>query len=140
MAYLKKKLKNRTRKNPRSTPEISARNGGKIQLVVNYDNYDNNVVSPKVYVVSHGLNTYTFFSTGETRPIKFNLTCETKNLIYMIQCNRVNLQYIGETKRRLKDRFNKHRRTIDNPNNKSKPNTAAEHFLSSPNHTANYMI
>ena len=84
--------------------------------------------------------TYTFFSTGETRPIKFNLTCETKNLIYMIQCNRCNLQYIGETKRRLKDRFNEHHRTIDNPNNKSKPTTAAEHFLSSPNHTANDMI
>ena len=78
-----------------------------------------------------------FFSTGETRPIKSNLTCETKNLIYMIQCNRCNLQYIGETKRRLKDRFNEHRRTVDNPNNKSKPTTAAEHFLSSPNHTAN---
>ena len=31
-------------------------------------------------------------------------------------------------------------RTIDNPNNKSKPTTAAEHFLSSPNHTANDMI
>ena len=29
--------------------------------------------------------TYTFFSTGETRPIKFNLTCKTKNLIYKIQ-------------------------------------------------------
>ena len=58
-------------------------------------------------------------------------------VIYMIQCNRRNLQYIGETKRRLKDRFNEYRRTIDNPNNKS--NTAAEHFLSSPNHTANDM-
>ena len=57
----------------------------------------------------------------------------------MIQCNRCNLQYIGETKRRLKDRFNEHRRTIDNPNAKSKPTTAAEHFLSSPNHTANDM-
>ena len=90
--------------------------------------------------ISHGLTTYTFFSTGETCSIKFNLTCETKNLIYMIQCNRCNLQYIGETKRRLKDRFNEHRRTIDNPNNKSKPTTAAEHFLSSPNHTANDMI
>jgi len=54
----------------------------------------------------------------------------------MIQCNRCNLQYIGETKRRLKDWFNEHRRT---PNNKSKPTTAAEHFLSSPNHTANDM-
>ena len=58
----------------------------------------------------------------------------------MIQGNRCNLQYIGETKRCLKDRFNEHRRTIDNPNNKSKPTTAAEHFLSSPNHTANDMI
>jgi len=60
----------------------------------------------------------------------------------MIKCNRCNLQYIGETKRRLKDRFNEHCRTIDNPNNKSKPTTAAtaaEHFLSSPNYTANDM-
>ena len=71
--------------------------------------------------------TYTFFSTGETRAIKSNLTCDTKILIYMIQCNRC--------KRRLKDRLNEHRRTIDNPNNKSKPTTAAEHFLSSLNHT-----
>ena len=90
--------------------------------------------------ICHGLTTYTFFSTGETRPIKSNLTCETKNLIYMIQCNRCNLQYIGATKRRLKDRFNEHRRIIDNPSNKSKPTTAAEHFLSSPNHTANDML
>ena len=79
------------------------------------------------------------FSTGETRPIKSNLTCDTKNLIYMIQCNRCNLQYIGETKQRLKDRFNEHHHTIDSPNNKSKPTTATEHFLSSPNHTANDM-
>jgi len=57
----------------------------------------------------------------------------------MIQCNRCNLQYIGDKKRRLKDRFNEHRRTLDNPNSKSKPTTAAEHFLSSPNHTANDM-
>ena len=85
--------------------------------------------------ISHGLTTYTFFSTGETRPIKSNLTSDTKNLIYIIQCNRCNLQYIGETKRR----FNEHRRTIDNPNTKSKPTTAAEHFLSSTNHTANDM-
>ena len=88
--------------------------------------------------ISHGLTSYTFSSTGETRSIKSNLTCDTKNLIYMIQCNRCNLQYIGETKRRLKDRFNEHRRTIDNPNTKSKPTTAAGHFLSS-NHTANDM-
>ena len=40
---------------------------------------------------------------------------------------------------RLKDRFNEHRRTIDNPNTKSKPTTAAEHFLTAPNHTANDM-
>ena len=80
-----------------------------------------------------------FFSTGETRPIKSNLTCDTKNLIYIIQCNRCNLQYIGETKRRLKDRFNEHRRTIDNPDAKSEPTTAAKHFLYSRNHTANDM-
>jgi len=79
--------------------------------------------------ISYGLTTYTFFSTGETHPIKSNLTCETKNLINMIQCNRRNLQYTGETKRRLKDRFNERRHTIDKPNNKSKPTTAAEHFL-----------
>ena len=54
------------------------------------------------------------------------------------QCNRCNLQYIGETKRRLKDRFNEHRRTIHNPDAKSEPTTAAKHFLSSPNHTANF--
>ena len=89
--------------------------------------------------ISDGLTNYTFFSTGETRSIKSNLTCKAKNLIYMIQCNRCNLQYIGETKRRLKDRFNEHRRTIDNPNTKSKPTTAAEHFLTAPNHTANDM-
>ena len=89
--------------------------------------------------ISHGLTTYTFFSTGETFPITSNLTCNTKNLIYIIQCNRCNLQYIGETKRRLKDRFNEHRRTIDNPDAKSEPTTAAKHFLSSPNHTANDM-
>ena len=71
--------------------------------------------------ISDGLTSYTFFSTGETRTIKSNLTCDTKSLIYMIQCNRCNLQYIGETKRRLKDRFNEHRRTINNPNTKSKP-------------------
>ena len=80
-----------------------------------------------------------FQGVGETRPIKSNLTCDTKNLIYIIQCNRCNLQYIGETKRPLKDRFNEHRRSIDNPNTKSKPTTAAEHFLSSTNHTANDM-
>ena len=61
--------------------------------------------------ISDGLTSYTFFSTGETRTIKSNLTCDTKILIYMIQCNRCNLQCIGETKRRLKDRFNEHRRT-----------------------------
>ena len=87
--------------------------------------------------ITDGLTIYTFLSTGETRHIQSNLTCDTQNLIYMIQCNRCNLQYIGETKRRLKDRFNEHRRTIDNPNSKSKPTTAAQHFISSPNHTAN---
>ena len=49
------------------------------------------------------------------------------------------IQYKGETKRRLKDRSNGHRRTIDNPDAKFEPTTAAKHFLSSPNHTANDM-
>ena len=44
-----------------------------------------------------------------------------------------------QQERRLKDRFNEHSRTIDNPYTKSKPTTAAEHFLSFPNHTANDM-
>ena len=57
----------------------------------------------------HGLATYTFFSTRETRPIKSNLARYTKNLIYTIQCNRFNLQCIGEMKRPLKDRFDEHR-------------------------------
>ena len=77
-------------------------------IFIDYRNYR--------FPTSCGLTTYTFFSTGQTRPIKSNLTCETKNLTYVIQCNRCNLQYIGETKRRLKDR-----RTIDNPNNKNLP-------------------
>ena len=45
--------------------------------------------------ISECLTNYTFFSTGETRPIKSKLTCEAKNLICMIQCNRCNLQYMG---------------------------------------------
>ena len=89
--------------------------------------------------ICDGLTNFTFFSTGESHPIKSNLTCETKNLIYMIQCNHCNLQYIGKTKRRLKDRFNEYGRTIDNPNNISTPTTVAEHFLSTPNHTSNDM-
>ena len=96
--------------------------------------------------ISDGLTSYNFFSTGETRTIKSNLTCDTKNLIYMIQCNRCNLQYIGETKRRLKDRFNEHCRkpqlntTAEHQALSTTMNTtAAEHFLSSPNHTANNM-
>ncbi len=52
----------------------------------------------------------------------------------MIQCSRCNLQYIGETKRQLRQRFNDHRK-IDKPNCKSKPTSAAEHFLLTPNHS-----
>ena len=74
--------------------------------------------------------------------LNLKFTAVTLNLVNLQKKPQslVNLQYIGETKRRLKDRFNEHRRTIDNPNNKSKPTTAAEHFLSSPNHTANDML
>ena len=57
----------------------------------------------------------------------------------MIQCNRLNFQHIGKTKRRLKDRFNEYGRIIDNPNAISKLTTAAEHFLTAPNHTAKDM-
>ena len=52
--------------------------------------------------ISDGLSSYTFFSTGETHPIKSNLTtCHTKStlVIYMTHCNRCKLQYKGETKR-----------------------------------------
>lgn len=48
-----------------------------------------------VQYISHGLTTYTFFFTSETRPIKSNLTCDTKNVICIIHYNRCNLQYIG---------------------------------------------
>ena len=39
--------------------------------------------------ISDGLTSYTFFSTGETRTIKSNLTCDTKNLIYMFNVTAV---------------------------------------------------
>ena len=45
---------------------------------------------------------------------------------------------MGEAKRRWKDRFNDQPCTIENPNNKPEPNTATEHFFSSPKHTVNY--
>ena len=50
------------------------------------------------------------------------------------------LLYVVWLKKACKRVGHGHPRTIDNPNNKSKPTTAAEHFLSSPNHTANDMI
>ena len=112
------------------------------RLIPTYNSLPDRFVAVKIgylSLLSDGLTNYTFFSTGETHPIKSNLACETKNLIYMIQRNRWNLQYMGETKRRLKDRFNEHRRTTDNPNSISKPTTVAEHFLSTPNNTANDM-
>ena len=34
---------------------------------------------------TNGLTSYTFHSTGETRPITQHITCNSKNLIYMIQ-------------------------------------------------------
>ena len=71
---------------------------------------------------------YTFHSTGETRPITHHITCNSKNLIYMIKCRSCHKQYIGETKR-LKDRFNEHRRPVDEPTNIFKPTTVSEHFL-----------
>ena len=40
-----------------------------------------------------GLNTYTFHSTGETRPINHHIDCNSKNVIYMVQCKRCHKQY-----------------------------------------------
>ena len=84
-------------------------------------------------------NQYTFYSTGETHPIKSHITCETFNIIYLIQCRLCNLQYIGEAKRRLKDRFNEQKRPILNPTDNYIHTAVSEHFLSS-NHSNNYML
>ena len=86
--------------------------------------------------ISDGQTSYTFHSTGETRPITNHIDCNSKNVISMIQCNQCYKQYIGETKRRLKDRFNEHRRPVDNPSNISKPTTVSGHFLTY-DHSAN---
>ena len=51
--------------------------------------------------ITVGLKTYTFHSTGETRPINHHIDCNSKNVIYLVQCKRCHKQYIGETKRRL---------------------------------------
>ena len=80
--------------------------------------------------ITVGPNTYTFHSTGETRPINHHIDCNAKNGIYMVQCKRCHKQYIGETKRRHKDRFNEHRRPVDKQINISKPAAVSEHFLS----------
>ena len=39
----------------------------------------------------HGLTSYTFYSTSETRFITSHITCNTKNVIYMVECNRCHL-------------------------------------------------
>ena len=39
----------------------------------------------------HGLTSYTFYSTSETRFITSHITCNTKNVIYMVECNRGHL-------------------------------------------------
>ena len=88
--------------------------------------------------ITDGLTIYSFYSTGETRPIHHHIDCNSKNVIYMVQCNRCHKQYIGETKRRLKDRFNEHRRPVDKRTNISKPTAVSEHFLSN-DHNANDM-
>ena len=86
--------------------------------------------------ISYRQTSYTFHSTGKTRPITHHIDCNSKKVIYMIQCNHCSKQYISETKRRLKDRFNKHRRPVDNPSNISKPTRVSEHFLTT-DHSAN---
>ena len=42
--------------------------------------------------ISDGQTSYTFYSTGETRPITHYIDCNSKNIIYMIQCNHCSKQ------------------------------------------------
>ena len=42
--------------------------------------------------ITDGLNSYTFHSTGETRPIHQHIDCKSKNVIYIVQCNRCHKQ------------------------------------------------
>ena len=48
--------------------------------------------------ITDGLTNYTFYSTGEARPIHHHINCNSKNVINMVQCNRCHKQYIGETR------------------------------------------
>ena len=43
--------------------------------------------------ISNGRTSYTFHSTGETRPITYHITCNSKNVIYMILRKRCHKQY-----------------------------------------------
>ena len=90
--------------------------------------------------ISHGLTTYTFFSTGETRPIKSNRTWPVtlRTSSTSIQCNRCNLRYIGETNWKTV-LMNTALPKTDNPNTKAKPGRRTFPVLSSTNHTANDM-
>ena len=76
--------------------------------------------------IFEGQTSYTFHSTGETRPIPYHIDWNSKNVTYMIQYNHCSKQYIGEIERRLKDCFNEHHRPVDNPSNISKPTTISE--------------
>ena len=80
--------------------------------------------------ITDGRANYTFYATGETRPITNHIVCNSKNLICMVHFRRCDRQYIGKTKRRLKDRFNEHRRPVDRPTPSSRPTTVSDHFLS----------
>ena len=53
--------------------------------------------------INHEKSSYTFTNTGETRQIKYLITCDSTNLTYMIQCKRCKKQYMGKTKRTLRD-------------------------------------
>lgn len=74
---------------------------------------------------------FTSSTTGETFPIRQNLSCDTNNIIYMLFCNKCqHSQYIGETRNSLKKRFALHRTDI-----KKDAGTAVTKHFNLPNHT-----
>ena len=77
---------------------------------------------------------YTFFTTKETRKITNYISCHSKNLIYLIQCKKCHCQYIGETERQLNERFGEHRRSILNHHHLSSPTPVSLHF-NQPGHS-----
>ena len=58
--------------------------------------------------INHGKTSFTFTKTGETRQIKYHITCDSTNLKYMIQCKKCKKQYMGKAKCTLRELFIKH--------------------------------